>query len=204
MVGLQDFALGKKKHFLFNWASLCWIEVRTSIFHLMQNLVPLHNLPFAICILIKRTTDLMIMALLLLPWLCPAITRQGKQRKILPVPNTTPGSREAIVDKMPCLGAYARGGLKPPTLWLWGESTRHYIAETLVFQVSLHFCYIILYQAPEESQSILRLIQNWQLISIITLWQAKKKNEIKYRAHCNDVTNSKLHQIFTKQFRLIH
>ena len=29
---------------------------------------------------------------------------------------TTPGSRETIVDKIPCLRAYALGGHEPPTL----------------------------------------------------------------------------------------
>ena len=39
---------------------------------------------------------------------------------------TTLGSRDTIVDKMPCLRAYALGGLEPPALWLRGESTLHY------------------------------------------------------------------------------
>ena len=37
-------------------------------------------------------------------------TQQTKEK------STTPGSRETIVDKMPCLRAYALGGLEPPTL----------------------------------------------------------------------------------------
>ena len=50
----------------------------------------------------------------------------GKQGKSYRYPFATPGSRETIVDKMPCLRAYALGGLAPPTLWLRGESTLHY------------------------------------------------------------------------------
>ena len=40
----------------------------------------------------------------------------GKQGESCRYPFTTPGSRETFVDKMPCLRAYALGGLKPPTL----------------------------------------------------------------------------------------
>ena len=40
----------------------------------------------------------------------------GKQGKSYRYPFTTPGSRETIVDKMPCLRAYTLGGLEPPTL----------------------------------------------------------------------------------------
>ena len=57
----------------------------------------------------------------------PAIAKTdiGNKEKSCWYPFTTPGSREAIVDKMPCLGAYAPGGFEPWTLWLRGESTLH-------------------------------------------------------------------------------
>ena len=41
---------------------------------------------------------------------------QGKQGKSYRWPFTTPGLRETIVEKIPCLGAYALGGLEPPTI----------------------------------------------------------------------------------------
>ena len=71
--------------------------------------------------------------LMVLTFITPAMPgyykdAHGKQGKILPVvryPFTKPGSSETIADKMPCLGEYALGGLKPSTLWQ-GESTLHY------------------------------------------------------------------------------
>ena len=43
-------------------------------------------------------------------------THIANKEKSYRYPFTTPGSRETVVDRMPCLMAYALGGLEPPTL----------------------------------------------------------------------------------------
>ena len=67
----------------------------------------------------------MLMALTIIT-LAITKTHTANKEKSYRYPFATPGSRETIVDKMPCLGAYTPRGLEPPTLWLQGESTLHY------------------------------------------------------------------------------
>ena len=50
-------------------------------------------------------------------------------------PFTTRGSRETTMGKMPRLGAYALGGLEPPTLLLQGESSLHYATVIPLYKV---------------------------------------------------------------------
>ena len=66
----------------------------------------------------------------------------GKQGNILPLPlYYTWIERETIVDKMPCLGTYALGGLEPPTLWLRSKSTLSYtvLPHRLFFKECNHY-----------------------------------------------------------------
>ena len=51
---VQDFAFGERSTFYSTRLRL--IKSRTSIFYLMRNLIPLHDLPFAICILFPDDT----------------------------------------------------------------------------------------------------------------------------------------------------
>ena len=95
-------------------------------------------------LLIKRTFHqiLMLMALTIITPAMPGHhkerTRQTKEKSYR-YPFTTPGLRETIVDKMLCLRAYALGGLEPPTLWIWGESTLHYTTVLPLLYISFNF-----------------------------------------------------------------
>ena len=63
----------------------------------------------------------------------------GKQGKILPVPIYYTWVERYIVDKMPCLRAYALGGLELPTLWLLrGESIMLHYTTVLPLYLKVH------------------------------------------------------------------
>ena len=78
------------------------------------------SLPLIIIILrctyyVHIPSDLMLMALTIITLAMPGHHKDahGKPHRY---PFTTPGSRETLVDKMPCLGAYALDGLELTTL----------------------------------------------------------------------------------------
>ena len=54
-------------------------------------------------------------------------------------PCTTLGSRETIVDNMPCRRPYA---FEPTTLWLWVESTNHYSTVLLFPSIFIRFLHV--------------------------------------------------------------
>ena len=104
-------------------------------------------------------------------------------------PFTTPGSRETIVDKMPCLRAYAPSGIRTPTFWLQVESKNHY---TPVFphysNTTLLYCLSMLWRSGLSTVAVKRNVPSRVQILLGTrfVWPGWKLIYRVAQKECND------------------